>query len=373
MPAPLEAVTARDPYPYYATLVAERPLYHDDELQAWVASGAGAVEALLHHPACRVRPPAQPVPEGIDGSAAGEVFGSLVRMTDGDVQRTRKHAVVEALAEARADRVAALAAEHAQAALAGSTERRLQDLMLAVPARTVASLCGLDATSGAQAARLTGDFVGCIPATATRPQQEVAARAAQGLQELLSPLMSVASDGPLGVLARAAARSGAGAGPMLANAIGLLSQTYDATAGLVGNTLVALAGDGARPSGEPLERYVREVARHDSPVQNTRRFTVAPVRVDGVLIPAGQAILLVLAAANRDPAANPDPHAFLPDRPRPALFGFGAGTHRCPGETVAFAIATAVVGELLASDFEPRELPEDVSYRPSPNARIPIL
>ncbi len=84
MSSPLQAVTDPDPYPYYATLVAERPLYHDDELKLWVASGAEAVEQLLRSPACRVRPPGVPVPPGIAGSAAGEVFGGLVRMCDGE-------------------------------------------------------------------------------------------------------------------------------------------------------------------------------------------------------------------------------------------------------------------------------------------------
>ncbi|MFL6235910.1 MAG: cytochrome P450, partial [Thermoanaerobaculia bacterium] len=38
---PIAAVTHRDPYPYYARLVAERPVYHDGPLGLWVASSAG--------------------------------------------------------------------------------------------------------------------------------------------------------------------------------------------------------------------------------------------------------------------------------------------------------------------------------------------
>jgi len=35
---PLAAVTHADPYPYYASLVAQRPFYRDDALGLWVAS-----------------------------------------------------------------------------------------------------------------------------------------------------------------------------------------------------------------------------------------------------------------------------------------------------------------------------------------------
>ena len=59
---PIAAVTHPDPYPYYADLVARRPLYRDDALQLWVASSAAAVTAVLASDLCRVRPPAEPVP-----------------------------------------------------------------------------------------------------------------------------------------------------------------------------------------------------------------------------------------------------------------------------------------------------------------------
>ncbi|KIF03963.1 hypothetical protein PL81_21330, partial [Streptomyces sp. RSD-27] len=82
-PTPVEAVRLADPYPFYARLVAERPFAFDEALGAWVAADAAAVRAVLGAGALRVRPVAEPVPAGIAGTAAGEVFGELVRMTDG--------------------------------------------------------------------------------------------------------------------------------------------------------------------------------------------------------------------------------------------------------------------------------------------------
>lgn len=375
MLTPVDAVRHPDPYPYYARLTAELPFSYHESVQAWVAADARSVTAALGAAQCRVRPPAEPVPTGLLGTAAGDVFGALVRMTDGPLQQHLKQVVVGALQEADGPTAGKLAAERTRAALARSAEPRLEELMFAVPAQVVAALCGLDDGADEEAARLIGDFVQCIPASATPAQQQAAAVAAEHLQALLGARLGAAQPaGLLGALVRAARREDwPERAPLLANAVGFLSQTYDATAGLIGNSLLALRGSTAPGGGEALAAAVRESARYDAPIQNTRRFAAEPWRHGGALVEPGQAVLLLLAAANRDPAANPDPHTFRPGRPAPALFTFGAAAHRCPGEELAVAITTGVLEELLAAGFDPADLPAQVAYRPSANARIPVL
>lgn len=251
-----------------------------------------------------------------------------------------------------------------------------EQLMFELPAQVVAMLCGLDPAAGGEASRLVGRFVQCIPATASPEQQQRAARAAAGLQELLGPKLDDTQQGLLGDLVRMATQvNWTDRAPLLANGIGFLSQTYDATAALMGNTLLALSQqERERPADETtLERFVREVIRHDAPVQNTRRFTATPIRHGDVEVPAGQAILVLLAAANRDPAANPNPHTFRADRTAPTVFTFSAGAHRCPGEMLAVTVVTTVVEQLLKVGFDPASLSTQVTYRPSPNTRIPVL
>ncbi|MEU9236630.1 cytochrome P450 [Streptomyces subrutilus] len=383
MTNPIEAVRLADPYPGYAALVAERPFAFDPAVGAWVAADAAAVRAVLGSAALRVRPVAEPVPAGIVGTAAGEVFGDLVRMTDGDLQRRLKGVVAEALGNTDPARAAGLAAEQTRAVLSAGGDVPFEELMFAVPARVVAGLCGLDADGSAQAARLIGDFVQCIPALATPEQQRAAALAAARLRELLGPGVEhaeAAGNGLLAALVRAARdASWTRTAPLLANAVGFLSQTYDATAGLIGNTLLALTREETPKSPSAREAFVREVARHDAPIQNTRRFAAEPFRHGAAEVAPGEQVLVLLAAANRDPAANPDPHSFRPGREEPAVFTFGAAAHRCPGEDLAVAMAGAVVGTLLDSGFDPARLPSgpfgpaEVTYRPLANARIPVL
>ncbi|UQA92150.1 cytochrome P450 [Streptomyces halobius] len=377
MTTPIEAVRLPDPYGYYATLVTERPLAFDEAVGAWVACDAAAVRAALASGALRVRPAVEPVPAGIAGTPAGDVFGDLVRMTDGELQRRLKAVVVDALGYVDPARVAGLAAKRTRDVLAAGSRPPFEELMSGVPVRVVAALCGLDQGADAEATRFIGDFVQCIPASATPEQQKTAALAAGRLQELLGPGIEQGEGGTglLADLVRAAHRaSWSRTAPLLANAVGFLSQTYDATAGLIGNTLVALAR-GAQVPADPAdaETFVREVVRHDAPIQNTRRFAAEPFRHGEAEIAPGEHVLVVLAAANRDPAANPDPHAFRPGRMDPAVFTFSAAAHRCPGETLAVTMAVAVVRELLAAGFDPAELPTEVTYRPLANARIPVL
>src|SRR5262249_27519279 len=111
-----------------------------------------------------------------------------------------------------------------------------------------------------------------------------------------------------------------GSDVIVANGIGFMTQAYEATAGLIGNTLLALARrperrERARAEPGLLPQVVYEVLRHDPPVHNTRRFLAAAGVIAGQAMRAGDAVLVVLAAANRDPAANPDPDRFDPARP----------------------------------------------------------
>ncbi|MBN3837233.1 cytochrome P450, partial [Burkholderia sp. Ac-20344] len=177
--------------------------------------------------------------------------------------------------------------------------------------------------------------------------------------------------------ARAAGWQASGA--LVANLVGLLSQTCEATAAWLGNTLVAWdgeagAGAGAArvvPDEAALDAFVAEVGRFDSPVQNTRRFVASRTAIEGVTVEAGDAILVVLAAANRDPAVHRDPHQFMPGRAAGPNFGFGTGPHGCPGERIARAVTTGAFGAWLrAAGGLPHDGPV-WHYRASTNVRMP--
>jgi len=119
-----------------------------------------------------------------------------------------------------------------------------------------------------------------------------------------------------------------------------------------------------------LPKVIEEVLRYDAPVQNTRRFLACDGIVAGQAMNRGHTVLLVLAAANRDPAANPDPDCFDAFRRTRGTYTFGAGAHACPGEKLAVTMANAGISGLIDLGLDVRALTA-MTYRSSANARIP--
>ena len=81
--------------------------------------------------------------------------------------------------------------------------------------------------------------------------------------------------------------------------------------------------------------YVDEMLRFEPPVQILVRYAPEDAEIEGVPCPAGQAVLVMIGAANRDPARFTDPDAFDPARPDPGSLSFGFGPHYCLGAALS--------------------------------------
>jgi cytochrome P450 len=378
---PLAAVTAPDPYPYYERVVAERPFYRDGTLGLWVAASARAVEEVLSSPVMRVRPASEPVPKAIAETPMADVFARLVRMTDGRHQAAVKDSIAATLdlldqheLAATSERCASLL----ERSLEGGDSDALRTYAFGLPAFIIATELGLSPEDSSHAVAWTSDFVRSISPGAVRAEVDRGVVATDRLNTALGALLRVpAESGSLfAAFLAAGRRHGIDDAVIVANSIGFLFQSYDATAGLIGNALVALGRDAGavrdarREDERSLSAFVEEVARHDAPIQNTRRFAATDTTVMGCDVSEGEGILVLLAAANRDPSVNPDPHRFDPARTGRRTYAFGLGAHACPGARIATTIARVAVSRLLKTGIDPRAL-TPTGYRPSPNARIP--
>ncbi len=115
-----------------------------------------------------------------------------------------------------------------------------------------------------------------------------------------------------------------------------------------------------------IPQVVDESLRHRSPVQNFVRTLTRPVEHHGVAMDAGDKVMLIFGAANRDPAAYPgadrfDPDRFGPGSDAPKHLAFGWGVHRCVGAHLAEAELRILAEELgryeLTLRAEPRFVP----------------
>jgi len=154
--------------------------------------------------------------------------------------------------------------------------------------------------------------------------------------------------------------------------IGLLfGAGHETTTNLIGNGLLALhrqPDQWERLKADPslIPNAIEELLRFDSSVQLTGRVTNAEVEVGGVTIPAGQSVIMLLGAANRDPAQYPDPDRLDVARPNVRPMSFGGGIHHCLGAQLA-----RLEGELVFNALIERlpnvQLPEknNPAWRPS--------
>ncbi|MCW8176337.1 cytochrome P450 [Verminephrobacter aporrectodeae] len=332
--APLDAPTHPDPYNYYAQLHSAAPVQFDAALNAWVVSSAAAVTQVLENPVARVRPATEPVPPGLLGSQAGLLFRHLVRMNDGPVHERLKCQIARCLDAVSDETLWEIAREAARQCATLTEPVRHPDGLTSfcyqLPAQTMGLLLGLPAAALPRAARLTSLLVRCIsPGSSTADQLNASREAAGLLWQLFDELLDDGvPDGRLGLLwtLQHAARDDGG-GTMreavIANAIGFMTQAFEATAGLIGNAWLALAAGADAPDtrdAQATAAFLREVLRHDPPIHNTRRFAAEDFELDGSTVRAGESLLLLLAAANRDPTLHAQPERFDPSRgPRHAV------------------------------------------------------
>jgi len=129
---------------------------------------------------------------------------------------------------------------------------------------------------------------------------------------------------------------------LVSTAILLLNAGHEATVHALGNAVHAALTqcdaaermDLVRDEGQ-VARFVEEALRYRPPLHLFKRYVLEPLSWDGVDLPQGAQIAVLLGAAGRDPRVNVDPHRFDPTRLRPAHVSFGAGIHYCVGAPLA--------------------------------------
>lgn len=116
----------------------------------------------------------------------------------------------------------------------------------------------------------------------------------------------------------------------------------------------AFDGDGR------IDDLIAESMRWDPATQTQLRTTTEPVELHGVTIPADARILLITGSANRDPAVFPDPDRFDLDRDTGQALVFGSGRHHCLGSNLGLLELRVALREITAAiadyDIDPAGL-----------------
>jgi len=380
-----------DPYPYYGRLARERTFFRDEVNGWWVAASAAAVNAVLTSELCLTRPLNEPVPTALREGAMSEIFSRLVRLRDDERQDALKRAVTAALrgidlgqvADLTRKRAAALDSEIGMPLDAAKTTL----FMFALPVQVTAQLLGIPREHFSDVMGWLADYGAAAAAAATGIPLPTAVlfekghRSAQALLDLVGGLKNdEAACGPLlTALINEAHRAGCDDdGDIVANGIGYMIQGFAATASLIGLTLLGLARRPAllaQVNGDRklLRSVIQEVVRYDPTTNSTFRFMARDGTIFGNSLRQGDMIIVLIAAANRDPALNNEPDRFDATRIDRKYLEFGTGRHACPADKFAPLIAEIGVDHLLTRGVPLANLEPALSYAASGHIRTPLF
>ncbi|WP_406141854.1 cytochrome P450 [Streptomyces sp. NBC_01089] len=196
--------------------------------------------------------------------------------------------------------------------------------------------------------------------------QLIADKRAAPADDLLSALTAVRDDGDR-----------LSEDELMSLAFVILFAGYENTVHLIGNSALALLthpGQLSALRADPgrLGGAVEELARYDGPVPVAiRRFPTEDITIGGVGVPAGETVLLSLAAAHRDPRRFAEPDLLDIGRDATAHLALGHGIHYCLGAPLA-RMETEVALAALLDRFPALALdtaPGELRWRPSMRAR----
>jgi cytochrome P450 len=133
----------------------------------------------------------------------------------------------------------------------------------------------------------------------------------------------------------------------------LLVAGHETTVNLIGNAILALLREPSQwaalgDAAARVSAVIEETLRYDPPVQMVGRIALDDMTIGEIEVPEGDVMMLLLAAAHRDPAEFDRPDTFDPDRGALRHLGFGRGLHYCLGAPLARLEAGIALSEVTA-------------------------
>lgn len=243
-------------------------------------------------------------------------------------------------------------------ALDGKTEFDLVSAFaVPLPLTVIAEMLGVADGDFAAFKRWSDDLVQFFNLLRTPEEQARLAEAFAGIDAYLEAEVEKRRAHPRDDLIGALVRAADGGETLtteeiVVNARLLLVAGNFTTTDLIGNGMLALLQNPeqwALLKRDPslIPNAVEEMLRYEGPTPITGRTAVAPRTIRGCPVEAGENLACSLAAANRDPAAFPDPDRFDVTRSPIDHVAFGGGAHFCLGAPLARAEAQIAVASLM--------------------------
>jgi cytochrome P450 family 130 len=351
---PEDEQTQISPYPIYRRLRDEHPVYRQERLRFWALSRFDDVYAALNdHEAFCSR-------QGLTWDpAAAEQAGVLPMMvtTDPPDHTKLRRLVNRSLTPKRvADlepEVRAGIVDKIEALRAAGGGDLVTDVAVPVPTAMVGRFLGVPeadrarfhhwagaVVSGTSGAAFHEDHHRAVHELYAYFQWLIERRRVEPADDLIGTLIASEIDG-----ARLTTQE------ILGFCFNIVVGGIETTTNLIANGMALLAAQpdiAHRVALEPqrIPAAIEEFLRLETPVVGLCRTTTRPVTLHGVTIPAGEKVLLLFAAANRDEREFPDPDRLDLERAAERHLAFGHGAHYCIGAALARLMGRVAFEEL---------------------------
>jgi cytochrome P450 len=378
-----------DPYPAYRALREQHPVCWDADLDAFLVTSYAEASGVLRGPGWSSDPNRNPaLAARFDRAELGNQALRTTLLTMDPPDHTRLRRMLAPVFTPRAidalqPRITAVVkAALADLGQAGEVDV-IADIGYPIPLAVMCELLDVD-IEGAQLLRTeTPKLVGILEFDPDEEAVLAAEEATASLALYLLPILGDRRVRPGEDLASQLLRLGDDGGSgdpalgldeVLATCILLLTAGHETTASLIGNgvlTLMQHPDQLALLQGDPalIKPAIEEMLRFECPAKIVGRTSLIDRQLGGQTIRAGQRVLVLLGAANRDPVQFRDPECFdITRTPAPHL-AFGAGPHFCLGAALSRAETQETLRQLLPLLTEWRLAPEAPAWRASDTFR----
>lgn len=357
---PFSGPYSRDPATTWRRINATATsVSYDDHLEMWLIAGHDNVRTVLSD-TTRFSNAATMMPITPLTADAGDILAGLdapaVAVAADRPQHLRTRAILRALMPTTVVRAeqqwGPLVAARTDDLITGMTTNEPTDLMhfaVQLPLLVIHDVLGLPAAAAEQIRAWTDDFADLVWGNPTAEAQIAYAYSSVALWRYCADIVSRRADrshdgpGLIGELLRYRNNddSNLTIAEVAALALNIVGAGWITTAGALGNALAHALADPDRwallaHDEHYLNLHVEETLRHSPAIDGWLRLTTTDVTLDGVTIPAGSRCLVLIGAANHDPAVYTEPEVFDPHRGRAGQhLAFGAGPHYCIGAALA--------------------------------------
>ena len=377
-----------NPYPLFAQLRSESPVFYSQNLGGWIVTRYNDVSEILHNhddysSKGRVLHLIHQLDQEIqDGLPLLQMhFATGLAHSDAPEHKRLRGLLAQAFTPKMAEAMRPITREVVDRVLSAlkSEANLIDDLFTPVPALVVGRLLGSEESDIPNLIRWAHAINGLYE-KGGRISPERAIHAEAMLEEMRIFVMRLVdqrrNDRNLGrldphgdilsALVNAELNGDAlSESELVSTAVTLFVAGHETTTHLLGNGFLALlsqpgAIENLRSNPTLIKPAVEEMARFDGSVPRSWRITKREMVISGTVVPAGQLVLPMLASANRDETNFENPDAFLIERDTRKHLAFGRGVHVCLGAPLARVEGEEIIRKLL-DRFESIELAEKPS------------